>query len=140
MPRDLMRRDSAVAHDVRSSHNHLTSSTRSCTLPTSMSIVPAATFVIGRFGSIDDVDVNACRLLGYSRSELLALHGTDLILPEERPAVAVSLDRMRRGIIDHRRGRLVSKDRRLIDVDIRSSYSPQGQLVLTVCAVTPDLN
>ncbi len=72
------RRRSAPTGDVISSHD-------------------LATIVIGRFGRIEKVDDTACSLLGYSRAELLQLHGTDRVLPEEWPVVAVSIDRMRQG-------------------------------------------
>jgi PAS domain S-box-containing protein len=77
-----------------------------------------AIFVVGRLGRIEDVDEGACTLLGYSRDELLALHGAELILPEDRPAVATTLDRMRRGAIEWRAGRIVRKDGSVIPVEV----------------------
>ena len=95
------------------------------------------TFWIGRFDKIEDVDDDACRLLGYSRAELLELHGTDLIAPEERPKVAVSIDLMRQGRVEERQGRLVRKDRTVIDVAVTARALPDGRLVLTVRALPP---
>jgi PAS domain S-box-containing protein len=91
-----------------------------------------ATFVIGPRGGIEHVNEDACSLLGYSRSELLELHGSELILPEERPKVAVSLDRMRRGVLEHRQGRLLRKNRSVIDVAVSARTLADGALVLTV--------
>src|SRR6266481_1590869 len=92
----------------------------------------AATFVIGPRGGIEHVNEDACTLLGYSQSELLELHGCDLILAEERPEVAVSLDRMRRGVLKHRQGRLVRKNRSVVDVAVSARTLSDGALVLTV--------
>jgi len=97
---------------------------------------PPATFVIGRFGSIEAVDDEACRLLGYARAELLALHGTDLVLPEDRPRVAVSIERMREGTVSERQGRLVRKDRAVIGVEVTARAMPEGWMALTVQPTT----
>ncbi|HEY2385371.1 MAG TPA: PAS domain-containing protein, partial [Candidatus Binatia bacterium] len=91
-----------------------------------------ATFVIGRFGTIEEVDDEACRLLGYVREELLALHGTDLLLAEDRPRVAVSLDGMRDGTVSARTGRLVRKDGSVVGVDVTARTLPDGWMALTV--------
>ena len=91
-----------------------------------------ATFVIGRFGTIEAVDDGACQLLGYDRAELLVLHGTDLLLPEDRPRVAVSLEGMREGTVTARAGRLVRKDGSVIGVDVTARTLPEGWMTLTV--------
>jgi len=93
---------------------------------------PSFTFVIGRMGRIEDVDDVACRFLGYSLSELRALHGSQLVLPAERAAVAVSIDRMRRGEIDQRRGRLLRKDGTAIPVEVTAHHRAGEQLTLVV--------
>jgi PAS domain S-box-containing protein len=94
-----------------------------------------ATFVIARLGRINRVDDAACALLGYSRAELLAMHGSELVLPEDRPAVAVSLERMRGGELHERRGRLVRKDGSPIRVLVHPRRLAEGRLVLTVTAL-----
>ena len=93
---------------------------------------PAATLVIGRFGRIEDVDEYACLLFGYSRPELLHLHGTDLILPEDRPRVAVSIDLMREGTVTKRSGRVLRKDRVVVDVDVSAKRLRDSRLALIV--------
>jgi PAS domain S-box-containing protein len=92
----------------------------------------AATFVIATTGRIRDVNDAACRLLGYSHSELLALHGSQLVPPAERGVVAVSLDRMRRGEVERRSGWLLCKDRTAIFVDVTAHRSTSDELTLVV--------
>jgi len=92
----------------------------------------AATFVINHRGRFDSVDDDACALLGYSRQELLALHGADLVLEAERPAVAVSLDRMRLGVLATRPGRLVRKDGGIVEVEVHAQRLEDGRLELRV--------
>jgi|SRR5579862_662552 len=97
-----------------------------------MTVDPAGTFVIGRMGRIEDVDDRACTLLGYSLSELRALHGSQLIPPQDRAAVAVSLDRMRRGEVKRRRGWLLRKDGSTIPVEVTADHGGGEQLTLTI--------
>src|SRR5262245_63118660 len=91
-----------------------------------------ATFVVGSLGRFEAVDDGACALLGYSREELLRLHGSELIRPEERPNVAAALDRMRRGTLDWRRGKLVRKDGSLISIEVGARPLGQGRIELKI--------
>ena len=91
-----------------------------------------ATFLIGPLDSIEDVDAAACRLLGYSRAELLAMHGSELVPIERQGATAVSLDRMRCGILAFRIGVLRRKDGVTLTVAVRAQALGQGRLRLTV--------
>jgi PAS domain S-box-containing protein len=90
------------------------------------------TFVVGRFGRIENVDDGACALLGYTRTELLAMHGADLVLEAERPAVAVSVNEMRLGTLGRRQGRLVRKDGSVVLVDVCGRPLESGRLELRV--------
>jgi PAS domain S-box-containing protein len=104
-----------------------------------MTMEPAGTFVIGRMGRIEDVDDRACALLGYSLSELRALHGSQLIPPQERAAVAVSMDRMRRGEVKRQRGRLLRKDGTTIPVDVTVERNGGEQITLVVHVVAGEI-
>jgi PAS domain S-box-containing protein len=92
----------------------------------------AATFVVGTTGQIKHADAAACRLLGYSLSELQSLHGSQLVPPAERGAVAVSLDRMWRGEVERRSGWLLRKDRAAIFVDVSAHRHTSEELTLIV--------
>ena len=92
----------------------------------------AGTFVIGPRGIIEDVDEAGCDLVGYSRDDLIGLHGSELIPPEIRPSTAASLDRMRRGEISVRQGRLLCKDGGTVGVEVRSRQLSDGRLGLSV--------
>ena len=91
----------------------------------------AGTFVIGPRGIIEDVNEVACRLLGYPRDDLLGLHGSELIPPEIRPSTAASLDRMRRGELSIRRGRLLRKGGDAISVQVTAQLLSDGRLGLS---------
>ena len=53
-----------------------------------------ATIVVNRLGTVEEVDEGACTLLGYSKGELVGLHGSELIPTEAQPATAASIDRV----------------------------------------------
>jgi PAS domain S-box-containing protein len=95
-----------------------------------------ATFLIGPLDSIEDVDAGACELLGYSRAELLKMHGSDLVPTERHAPTAVSLDRMRSGRLAFRVGVLKRKDGVTLTVAVRAQVLEAGRLRLTVSQST----
>jgi len=102
-------------------------------LPTKeANVSPDATFIIGPLDSIEDVDDAACKLLGYSRPELLEMHGSELVPTERHGPTAVSLDRMRRGDLKFRVGVLKRKDGMILTVAVRARVLGAGRLQLTV--------
>ena len=81
------------------------------------------------------MDDGACALVGYSGAELLQLHGSELVLPEDRPAVATSVDRMRRGTLEWRQGRLVHKDGSVVPIEVSARPLEEGRVELKVRAL-----
>lgn len=105
-------------------------------------MVPAApkggdgVVVVGPHGLIEDVDDGVCDLLGYARTELLGLHGAELIPRGARPRTAVTLDRMRRGELTTHLGTMRRKDGIDVHVEVQSRATSDGRLVLHVKRVT----
>ena len=93
-----------------------------------------AVVVVGPLGSIVDVTDAACALLGYTKAELVRLHGTDLIPEETRPRVAVALDEMRRGGPTQRQGQLRRKNGSLVSVDVEGELLNDGRIALRLQA------
>jgi PAS domain S-box-containing protein len=89
-------------------------------------------FVIGPRGVIEDVDAAGCSLLGYAHSEIVGLHGSEIVPHDAQAATAVTLDRMRRGEFARRTGRLRQKDGTVIAVEVTARALPDGRLLLTV--------
>ena len=96
------------------------------------SVSTEATFVVGPLSQIEDVNDGACTLLGYSRSELLAMHGADLVLAQERPMVAASVNEMRLGALGRSPGRLLRKDGSVVSVDVTARPLGEGRVELRV--------
>ena len=88
--------------------------------------------VIGQLSWIEDADEGACRILGYERDELIGRHGADLVCRVDQPSVAASIDRMRRGDIQHRQGRLVRKDGTIVEVEVSANALADGRLALVL--------
>jgi len=88
------------------------------------------TFIVGARNVIEDVDEVACSLVGYSKRELVGMHGSELVLEEERPSTAASVDRMRHGDLVFRSARVRCKDGSTIDVVVRAQPLPEGRLAL----------
>jgi PAS domain S-box-containing protein len=89
-------------------------------------------FIVGRRGTIEDVDAGGCALLGYAREDVVGLHGSELVPLDARPATAASLDRMRHGEITRRAGRLVHKDGTVLGIDVTAQRLSDGRLILKV--------
>lgn len=89
------------------------------------------TLVIGPLDTIEDADDAACALLGYSKDALLGLHGADLIPQERRPAVAVTLDRIRQGDFAFvAQGLVIRKGGSVLSVEVTAERLPNNRLAL----------
>jgi len=96
--------------------------------------VASVLIVISALGRIVEANEAACALVGYTREELVGMHGTELIFEERRPRVAVSLDRMRRGDLDRRTGELRHKSGRIVPVEVEAEPRGDGHLGLRLRA------
>jgi PAS domain S-box-containing protein len=93
---------------------------------------PEGVVVVGPSGLIEDVDDVVCDLLGYTREEIVGLHGADLVPETARPKTAVSVDRMRRGEVTARVGTMRCKDGSVVAVDVERRAMAGGLLVLSI--------
>jgi PAS domain S-box-containing protein len=97
-----------------------------------------ARIVVGPFARVEEADDGACHLLGYSRSDLIGLHGTEIVPSEQHFGVAVSFDRMRTGDATRRRGMLLRKDGTRVAVDIHAVPLPNGHIEFRINAVADE--
>lgn len=94
---------------------------------------PEGTLVIGPLSTIEDVDDAGCALLGYSKGELVGLHGSELIPREHRPSVAVALDRIRRGDVAFPMpGFVMRKDGSVLNIELTARKLPGNRLALSL--------
>src|SRR5690606_830274 len=57
-----------------------------------------------------DANPSICRMLGYARGELVGMHASDIVDPEEIPQIGRALDRIRTETEYHREWRFRRKD------------------------------
>lgn len=95
-------------------------------------MTPNALIWVGPRGMIEDVDTQACELLGYVRADLIGIHGSELIPIENHSATAASLDRMRLGEVTRRTGRVLRSDGTTVDVEVTARVLPYARLLLSL--------
>ena len=76
-----------------------------------------------------DANPSICRLLGYTRSELIGLHASDLRHPVEADRVEAALAGKSVSSINHREWQLRRKDGSLVPVESVSAKLPSGELL-----------
>jgi len=83
-----------------------------------------------------DVNKCACRMLGYSREELIGKHASDIVLPSEIEHIAPALNEIH-SRSDHRREwQFRRKDGSVLSADVLATRMPDG----TVLAMLRDLS
>ncbi len=88
-----------------------------------------AIFISNSNGQYTDVNESACRLLGYTKEELLRLTVSDLLGVEETAAAPPRFDELKNGhsILSHRN--LRAKDGRMIAVEINGKMLSNGKML-----------
>jgi PAS domain S-box-containing protein len=91
-------------------------------------LAPDAFFLADLEGRFKDVNQGACRLLGYSREELLGKTIADLIPPEDLPRLAkVRASLLEPGRVEKSEWRQRRKDGSLVPVEVSSNILPDGR-------------
>lgn len=80
------------------------------------------------------LDANAaiCRILGYSREELLKLEAADIVAPREIPEIQPALEAIKATSDYHREWLLRRKDGALIPTDVIATTMPDGNLLAVI--------
>jgi PAS domain S-box-containing protein len=93
-------------------------------------------FILGREADIQDINSTACRMLGYSRNEILRLNMKDLIPAKDLAAVPLMIHEVLRGekVIIERRFR--RKDGDFISVEVSAALLEDGRVQTIVRDLT----
>jgi PAS domain S-box-containing protein len=83
-----------------------------------------------------DANASACRMLGYSRDELVRLNGVDIAAESERPNIAQALEVINAGDSYHREWLFQRKDRSIFPAEIIATAMPDGNVLGMVRDVT----
>ncbi len=84
------------------------------------------------------VDANAsmCRMLGYSRDELIGLHAKDIVANAEIPVIEPTLDSINAGSDHHREWKFRRKDDSVFDAEVIATKMPDGNVLAMIRDVT----
>ncbi|AKF04239.1 PAS domain S-box protein [Sandaracinus amylolyticus] len=88
---------------------------------------PDGVFVADLEGRYVDVNPSACRMLGYTRDELLGMSIVDLLRPEDVPRLRASRERLLDGRIEVGEWLLRRKDGVLVPVEVSARIPPRGR-------------
>ena len=88
---------------------------------------PEAYFLRGVDGRYVDANHAACLLLGYSREELLAMDGTELVLPEDLQRLAKVRAENVPGTVSTNEWRVRRKSGELVDIETRTKILSDGR-------------
>jgi PAS domain S-box-containing protein len=88
---------------------------------------PDGVFVADLTGRYTDVNDAGCRLLGYSREEILGMTIRDLLLPEEVDRLSQSRSQLLRGDTEKSEWRLRRKDGSYVTTEVSAKIFPDGR-------------
>ena len=70
-----------------------------------------------------------CRMLGYSREELVGLHASDIVVPEEIPQIQPALSEIRHEFDHNREWQFRRKDGSVFTAEVTATTMPDGTLL-----------
>jgi PAS domain S-box-containing protein len=76
-----------------------------------------------------DANVSACRMLGYTREELIGLHATDIVAPPEIEYIEPALSAIKTRPDYHREWQLRRKDNSVFAAEVIATMMPDGNLL-----------
>jgi PAS domain S-box-containing protein len=83
-----------------------------------------------------DANASICRMLGYSRNELVGLHASDIVVEEEIQHVGPALTTIKAKDEYHREWRFRRKDGSVFEADVIASLMPDGNLMGVIRDIT----
>jgi PAS domain S-box-containing protein len=84
-----------------------------------------------------DANASICRMLGYSRHELVGRHAADIVAPQEMPHIGEALDQINVARADyHREWQFKRKDGSLFPAEVIATLMPDGNLMGMIRDIT----
>ena len=83
-----------------------------------------------------DANPSMCRMLGYSRDELIGLHASDIVAPAETAHIAPALARIAETSEHHREWQFRRKDGSMFPAEVIATAMPNGNLLAMIRDVT----
>nr|WP_315480070.1 PAS domain S-box protein [uncultured Rhodoferax sp.] len=76
-----------------------------------------------------DANASACRMLGYTREELIGLHASDIVVPSEVPHIESALGAIKAHNDYHREWQFRRKDGTVFSAEVIATQMPDGNLM-----------
>ena len=83
-----------------------------------------------------DANASICRMLGYTRAELIGLHASDILVPTEIQHIAPALNEIKTRFDHHREWQFRRKDGSAFSADVSVTIMPDGNLLGMVSDIT----
>jgi PAS domain S-box-containing protein len=83
-----------------------------------------------------DANASICRMLGYSREELIGLHASDIVVPAEVAYVGLALETIKARSDYHREWQFRRKDSSVFEAEVIASVMPDGNLMGVIRDIT----
>ncbi len=83
-----------------------------------------------------DANPSICRMLGYTRDELIGLHASDIVAPTEIPHIAPALDLIKARSDYHRQWKFRRKDGSFVEAEVMAIVMPDGNLLGMIRDIT----
>jgi len=83
-----------------------------------------------------DANPAMCRMLGYSREELIGQHATDIVVPEEVRYIDPALEKIKATANYNREWQFRRKDRTTFPAEVMATVMPDGNIMAMVRDVT----
>jgi two-component system cell cycle sensor histidine kinase/response regulator CckA len=98
--------------------------------------VPDGILIRGPDGAYVDVNLSLCRMLGYTRDELIGLKADDILAPGEVPDIAAALRAIDAEFEFHRERKFRRKDGSTFPADVVAANMPDGNILGIVRDIT----
>ena len=95
-------------------------------------IVPDGILIADPQSRYLDANPGICRMLGYSRAELVGMHASDIVAPGEVEHIAPALDAIKSAARYQREWIFRRKDGTLFDADVIATTLPDGNLLAMI--------
>jgi PAS domain S-box-containing protein len=76
-----------------------------------------------------DANESACRMLGYSRGEIIGMHASDIVARAETPQISSALSEIHSRIDHHREWQFRRKDGSVFPADVVATKMPDGTVM-----------
>ena len=83
-----------------------------------------------------DANSSMCRMLGYTRDELVGLHASDIVVKEEIPQIGQALSVIKTKSDYHREWQFRRKDGSVFSADVMATTMPDGNLLGIIRDIT----